>query len=307
MEKVWTEKYRPTTLDEYVFESEQHRNYVSKIIKSKDIPNLLLTGSPGCGKTSLSKMLANLCEVDPADTLIENASNKTGIDYIRDTILNFAATYPIGDFKLVRFEEVGYLSPNAQGMLRDVLEASSDTCRFIFTANEEHKIIPAIKSRIHHLRFKAPSRDDTIVKAATILLTESVTFDPAILDKFVDIYYPDLRKLINSLQQFTIDGQLHEPGLGDAGGQRFQLLEMLDRGDLLGFTKGVLDTVPSEQYVEIFELLYRNLRRVPACKAADKYEAALVTLADGLYKHSLVAIPELNMEATLIKVVHAIG
>lgn len=305
MEKLWVEKYRPSKLEDYVFENEQQRALVNKILTSRDLPQLLLTGAPGSGKTTLSKLLVRLLDVDPADILTINTSDKTGVDFIRDTILNFAASYPIGDFKVVQLEEAGYLSPNAQGMLRAVLEESSDTCRFIFTANEEHKIIPAIKSRLQHVRFKAPARDDVIVRAATILLEENVTFDPAILDKFVDLTYPDLRKLINHLQQYTVDGRLQEPTSGE-GQQQFQLIDLLERGDVAGFTKAVLESVPSEQYVEVWELLYRNLRRVPACKNGDKYEAALVTLADGLYKHSLVAVPELNFEATLIKLQHAL-
>src|ERR1017187_8047186 len=147
LKKIWFEAYRPKTLDGYVFQNEQQQAQILKIITSGEIPHLLLTGTQGSGKTTLAEILINELNVDEADVLRINASDKTGIDYIRDTILSFAGTYPIGKFKVVKLEEGDYMSQAAQGMLRAVLEENMDTCRFVCTCNYENKIIPALKSR----------------------------------------------------------------------------------------------------------------------------------------------------------------
>ena len=310
VKKLWFEEYRPKTLEGYVFQNEVQQHQIQKIVDSGEIPHLLLTGIQGSGKTTLAQILINEMKIDDVDVLHINASDKTGIDYIRDTIINFAGTYPIGKFKVVMLEEFDYMSPNAQGMLRMVLEQNADTCRFICTCNYENKIIPAIKSRMQQLRFKAPSRDDVLMRMFEILSAEGITFDPEIVDKYVDQAYPDIRKIINNMQLNTskekrLENPIHD---SEGGDYQFKLLDMIVAGNLREIRKLVTEQCTSEQISDVYEFLYRNICKHPKY-AADRnaYEQALCILLDGLYKHALVAIPHLNFEATCIKLCNAIG
>src|ERR1035437_7158968 len=309
IKKLWFESYRPKTLEGYVFQNEQQENQIRKIIESGESPHLLLTGGAGSGKTTIAEILINELGVDDCDVMRINASDKTGIDYIRDTILSFAGTYPLGKFKVVHLSEFDYMSQAAQGMLRAVLEENADTCRFLCTCNYENKIIPPIKSRMQHLRFKAPKRDDVLMRMFEILSAEGVDFDPEIVDKYVDQAFPDLRKIIRSMQLNTTDGKLGDPVHDSEGGDyQFKLLDLITVGDLREIRKLVTEQCTSEQITEVYEFLYRNIGKHPKY-AADQnaYEQALCILLDGVYKHSLVAIPHLNFEATCIKLSNAIG
>jgi DNA polymerase III delta prime subunit len=307
--RLWTEEYRPSTLDTYVFQNLQQKDQIQKMIAGGDIPHLLLTGTQGSGKTTLAEILIKELNVDDFDILRINASDKTGVDYIRDTILSFAGTYPIGKFKIVKLEEFDYMSLPAQGMLRAVLEDNSDTCRFICTCNYENKIMPAMKSRMQHMRFKAPIQDDVLMRMFEILTLEGIEFDPEIVDKYVSQAYPDIRKIINNLQLNSTNGKLNAPvGGNDDGDYQFKLLDMIIAGNLRDIRKTVTEQCTAEQITEVYEFLYRNIGKHPKY-AADQgsYEQALCILLDGVYKHSLVAIPHLNFEATCIKLCNAIG
>ena len=307
--KLWTEAYRPQVLDEYVFQNEQQKDQIQKMLEGGDIPHLLLSGTQGSGKTTLAEILIRALDVDEMDVLRINASDKTGVDYIRDTILSFAGTYPMGKFKIVKLEEFDYMSLPAQGMLRAVLEENSDTCRFICTCNYENKIMPAMKSRMQHLRFKAPLQDDVLLRMFEILSTEDVEFDPEDVDKYVTQAYPDIRKIINNLQLNTSKGKLNPPTEDSEGGDyKFKILDLIVAGNLRDLRKLVCEQCTGDQFNEIYEFLYRNIQRHPKyAKDVNAYDSALCILLDGVYKHSLVAIPHLNFEATCIKLSNAIG
>lgn len=309
VKKLWTEQYRPKTLSEYVFQNDQHRHQIQKIVESGDIPHLLLTGTQGSGKTTLAEIFINELNVDDADVLRINASDKTGVDYIRDTIINFAGTYPIGKFKIVKLEEFDYMSQPAQGMLRAVLEENADSCRFICTCNYENKIIPAIKSRMQHLRFKAPLQDDVLVRMFEILTTEGVEFDPEVVDKYVSQAYPDIRKIINNLQLNTINGTLQSPVHDvDGGDYQFKILDLILDGNLREIRKLVSEQCTPEQIREAIEFLYRNVHKHPKFKSdTNLLDQAIMVIAEGDYKNGLVSLPHLNFDALCIRLYNLAG
>lgn len=307
--RLWTEVYRPKMLDGYVFQNEQQREQINKFVLEGDIPHLLLTGTQGSGKTTLAEILINELGVDDADVLRINASHHTGIDFIRDTVLSFAESFPLGKFKVIRLEEFDHMSINAQAMLRDVMERNSDTCRFICTCNFEHKILSPLKSRFQQLRFKAPSIDDVQVRMAEVLVSEGVDFDLETLDKYVSQAYPDIRKIINNLQLNSFGSRLGNPSIDvDGGDYQFKLLDLVMAGNLRELRKVVTEQCTVEQISEVYDFLYRNLHKHPTmAKDPSAYEQALVILSEGVYKHGLSAIPHLNFEATAIKIYSAIG
>ena len=247
--------------------------------------------------------------IDDADVLRINASHHTGIDFIRETVLSFAESFPLGKFKVIRLEEFDHMSQAAQAMLRDVMERNSDTCRFICTCNFEHKIITPLKSRFQQLRFKAPSAEDVQIRMAEILVNENVDFDLETLDKYIAQAYPDIRKIINNLQLNTIDNKLGNPSVDvDGSDYQFKLLDLVIEGNLREIRKVVTEQCTNEQLMEVYDFLYHNLHKHPRlAKDIPAYEQALVILAEGDYKNALVGLPHLNFETMCIKICSAIG
>lgn len=307
--RLWTEVHRPKMLDGYVFQNDSQRKQINNFVLEGDIPHLLLTGTQGSGKTTIAEILINEIGIEDADILRINASHHTGVDFVRETILGFAESFPLGKFKVIRLEEFDHMSQTAQAMLRDVMESNSDTCRFICSCNYEHKIMPALKSRFQHLRFKASSVDDVQLRMAEILVAENVDFDLDILDKYVAQAYPDIRKIINNLQLNTIGGTLNNPTVDvDGGDYQFKLLELVMSGNIRELRKVVSEQCSVEQLSEVYEFLYRNIHKHPKV-ATDQnaLDQALVLLNDGVYKHGLTAIPHLNFESTAIRIFNSIG
>ena len=148
MKELWVEKYRPKTVDGYVFRDDAQRNQVKTWIKDKTIPNLLFSGNAGIGKTTLAKLLFNELDLNPLDILEINASRTNSVDDVRDKIVNFVQMIPFGDFKVVLLDEADYLNPQStQPALRGFIEEFSNNCRFILTCNFKNRIIEPLHSR----------------------------------------------------------------------------------------------------------------------------------------------------------------
>jgi len=144
LKQLWVEKYRPKTMDDYVWIDNNQKSMIESWIKERYLPQLLLSGAAGTGKTTLAKVLINALNVEPADVLIINASRDNNVDTVRNKITNFGQTMPFGDFKIILLDEADYLSPNAQAALRGVMEQYANIVRFIITCNYPQKIIPAL-------------------------------------------------------------------------------------------------------------------------------------------------------------------
>lgn len=301
---LWCEKFRPKTLDEYVFHDSHQRAAFTKMVNEKTIPHLLLSGIQGSGKTTIAQILTRNMDIDDTDILVINASDERGIDTFRDTVKNFASSMSMGAFKIVHLEEADMLTPPAQAALKRFMEEVHETVRFILTCNHENKIIPPIKSRCQHFHFKAGDKNDIAEYLIRILSAEHIKFDLDLLDKYVAQGYPDIRKIVNNLQQNSIDGVLVEPvTTGAVGDYKFQLLDLLAADRWADARTLLCNSVPNNEWEDVYKFLYDNISRVPQFeKDKSKWEEAILIIAEHLYKNSFVSDQEINMAACMIRI-----
>lgn len=301
IKKLWCEKYRPTKLSEYVFRDINQKNQVESWIKEKYIPHLLFSGSPGVGKTTLAKVLINELEIDDFDVLELNASRENSVDIIRDKIVNFVESIPFGQFKIVLLDEADYLTPNAQAILRGVMETYSNYSRFILTCNYPNRIIPAIHSRCQGFNVEKTDKTEFIARVATILVEENVEFDLDVLDTFVKATYPDLRKCINYLQQNVLNNTLLIPNSIDQGidDYKIKMVELFKNGLIKDARKLLCENAKPEEMEDIYRWMYKNIDLFGDTE--DKKDSAILIIKDGLVDHTICADAELNLAATLIK------
>lgn len=301
--ELWVEKYRPKTVDGYVFRDGHQRKQVQTWIKDQSIPHLLLSGSAGIGKTTLAKVLINSLGIEEHDVLEINASRTNSVEDVRDKITNFVQMIAFGSpFKVVLLDEADYLSPNAQAALRGVMEEYHSTARFILTCNYPNRIIPAIHSRCQGFHVDRVDQDEFMMRVINILIQEGVDETSFVnLDTYVKVTYPDLRKCINMVQQNVSDGILQAPTTGDAGEAdwKVEMVELFKKGNIQGARKLVCGKARPEEIEDIFRWMYDNLELFG--QDDDTKDTALLIIKQGLVDHALIADPEINLAATLIK------
>ena len=300
MKELWVEKYRPKTVDGYVFRDEHQRAQVKTWIKDRTIPHLLFSGNAGIGKTTLAKLLFNELDVNDLDILEINASRTNSVDDVREKIINFVQMIPFGDFKVVLLDEADYLSPNAQAALRGVMEEYHTTARFILTCNYPNRIIPALHSRCQGFHIAKIDQTEFTARVAEILITEGVTPDLDTLDTYVKATYPDLRKCINMVQMNSVDGVLAQPKQSDAGDAdyKIEMIELFKAGKINEARKLVCSQVRPEEMEDIYKWLYDNIELFGD---EEKQESAILVIKQGLVDHTLVSDPEINLAATMIR------
>jgi len=301
MIEIWTEKYRPKTVDDYVFKDDAQRRQVNSWIKDGSIPHLLLSGAAGIGKTTLAKVLCNELGIEAFDVLEINASRENSTDTVRDKITNFVQMIPFGPFKVVLLDEADYLTPNAQAILRGVMEAYSNHSRFILTCNYPNRIIPALHSRCQGFHVDKTDQTEFTARVATILVTENVEFDLDTLDTYVKLTYPDLRKCINMVQQNTTEGKLLTPTSGEAGAADYKIdmVELFKKGKIKEARTLLCGRARPEEMEDIFTWMYNNLDLFG--KDEETKDSALLIIKQGLVDHALIADPEINLAACLVK------
>jgi replication factor C small subunit len=306
MKELWVEKYRPKSVDGYVFRDAHQRKQVETWIKDKSIPHLLLSGSAGIGKTTLAKILIHELGIEDYDVLEINASRTNSVDDVRDKITNFVQMIPFGPFKVVLLDEADYLSPNAQAALRGVMEEYHATSRFVLTCNYPNRIIPALHSRCQGFHVEKTDQTEFTARAATILVEENVEFDLDTLDAYVKVTYPDLRKCIQLLQQNAQEGRLVPPNKGDAGAAdwKFDMAELFKAGKILEARKLLCGKLRAEEMEEVFVWLYNNLEIFGS--EENQYKAILI-IKQGLVDHTLIVDPEINLSATLVRLARLNG
>ena len=294
---LWVEKYRPTSLDNYVG-NELLKSKVSVYLESGDLPHLLLYGKAGTGKTTLAKLLVNNIE---CDYLYINASDETGVQNVRDKVRGFASTVGFKDFKIIILDECDYISPNAQAALRNLMETFSKHCRFILTCNFVERIIDPIQSRCQSFQIVPPSKKEVAIHITNILREEDVACKVDDVANLVNAGYPDIRRVINSAQRQVVDGMLviDKQALIE-GDYKLKLLEILKTQNKKDAFKSIRKLLANSQvtdYSEGFRLLYDNLDEYSSGHAAE----VILILSEGQRDDIVVVDKEINFMATMVK------
>ena len=302
MKELWTEKYRPKHIKDYVFRDAEQRAQVESWVKDGSIPHLIFSGAAGIGKTTLAKVLLNEIGIEDYDVLEINASRDNNVDTVRDKIVNFVQMIPFGPFKVVLLDEADYLTPNAQAILRGVMEQYSNHSRFILTCNYKNRIIPALHSRCQGFHIEKTDQTEFTARVATILVNENIDFDLDTLDTYVKATYPDLRKCINTVQQNvnqdtnTLQAPKTIEGTSD---YKIEMVELFKKGKIREARTLVCAKARPEEMEEIYRWMYDNIELFG--KSDEVTDQAVIIIKQGLVDHTICADSEINLAATLIK------
>lgn len=300
---LWTEKYRPRSLDEAVLPADLAKTF-QQFVKENDVPNLLLTGRAGVGKTTAAKaMLTQL----GCDYIIINGSLHGNIDTLRNEIMSYASSVSLsGGRKYVILDEADYLNPNStQPALRNFMEEFSKNCGFILTCNYKNRIIPELHSRCSVVEFRIPNVEKPKLaskffrRVVDILTHEGVEYDPKAVAAVVEKYFPDFRRTLNELQRYSATGKIDTGILSNIIETSFkQLTEALKNKEFTTVRKWVGEHSDIDS-TTLFRQFYDSAHEVLKTNSIPQL---VLIIADYQYKQAFVADPEINLVAFLTEV-----
>jgi len=302
-EVLWVEKYRPQKIDDTIL-PEKTKAAFKKFVADESIPNLLLTGGPGVGKTTIAK--AMLDELG-CDYIVKNGSLNVNIDTLRYDISTYASAVSLsGGRKYVIFDEADYLNAaSVQPALRNFIEEYSSNCGFIFTCNFKNRIIEPLRSRLSEVDFtieqsQRPQLAMQFMKRVNAILdNESVEYDQKVVAQVIQKHFPDFRRVLTELQSYAATGKIDEGIFVNLKQESMdELFKLLKSKDFTNMRKWV--ALNSDQDMnEMFRRIYDMANDKVQLKSMPGF---VVTLADYMYKSSLVADQEINMVAFLTEI-----
>lgn len=302
MKELWVTKYAPKSLDQYAFKDENQQRRIKRWISEGALPHMLLSGSPGVGKTTIIDVMLEELKVNPFDILRVNASKDNGVDFIKETVTRFSETMGYGEMKYIFFDEADGLSVAAQGVLRGTMERYASSVRFLLTCNYPHKIIPAIQSRaeVGRMHIDKLDRDEFTLRICNILMQENIEFDMGTIDAMVQATYPDLRRGISVIQDNSYNGKLHLPdSTEDVKDYKIDMIALFKAGQYKEARKVICSQATPEEYEDIYKFMYQNLEVWG--EDDEKQSKCILAIRDGLVKHTSCADIEINLSATLVE------
>jgi DNA polymerase III delta prime subunit len=300
---LWVEEYRPKTIDDCILPASLKTLFQS-FIKKGEISNMLFSGTPGVGKTTVAKAL---CEQMNCDWIMINGSEEGGIDVLRNKIKNFASTVSLsGGKKVVILDEADYLNPQStQPALRGFVEEFHKNCRFILTCNFKNRIIEPLHSRFSNIEFKINNKEKPQLqtqlynRATFILKKQNIEYEDKALIGLITRHFPDFRKLINELQRYSVSGAIDAGILVNISDENLKSLtghlKAKEFGDMRKWVVNNLDNDPVKIFRKIYDSLNTTLQ-------PETIPHAILIIADYQYKSAFVADQEINLVACLTEI-----
>jgi DNA polymerase III delta prime subunit len=302
-EVLWVEKYRPQVINDTIL-PEKTKAMFKKFVADDSVPNLLLSGGPGVGKTTIAKAML---EEMGCDYIVKNGSLNVNIDTLRYDISTYASAVSLsGGRKYVIFDEADYLNAaNVQPALRNFIEEYSSNCGFIFTCNFKNRIIAPLRSRLSEVDFTIETNDrpqlamQFMKRVEAILETENVPYDKAVVAKVIQKHFPDFRRVLTELQSYAASGRIDEGIFVNLKQESMdELFKMLKSKAFTDMRKWVAKNSDQDMN-EMFRRIYDMASNKVEMKSMPGF---VVTLADYMYKANFVADLEVNMVAFLTEV-----
>lgn len=300
---LWVEKYRPQVLKDYIG-NDLLKEKVQGYLDNNDVPHLLLYGKAGTGKTTLAKIIAQTIE---CDMMVINASDENNVETVRNKVKNFASGASFKGFKIIILDEFDYMTPNAQAILRNLMETFSRHTRFILTCNYHEKIIEPILSRCQTFAVNPPSKKEVAVHVTDMLTKEGIKFDIKDVADIITNFYPDIRRIINTCQLQSSKGELKidKQTILQADFKN-KIIDLLSSGEEKRNTylqiRQIVGDAKVNDFAELYSTLYERLDDYAAGNTAN----VILSLSQGQFRDALVVDKEICFMATIIEIINII-